>query len=299
MEIVSVPSEFQPNYRSTYPEYSSGKNIEELFFNLLYKNKNNISSNYIYLPIFWTSYYVTNNYAENIDNLYKYLDTLDKSKKYFTIVQYAAGIFVKNFDLDLFVFTAGGGGLNIKDNISIRKENFFGFERYIFFGNKGNIDIPLLCYPLFPCLQLPKTIFCSFMGRFDTHPCRIIMKNILQNNNKFLLYDSVGFEEYKNILNKSIFTLAPRGYGYTSFRIYEAILANSIPIYIWDDKKVLPFSDILHWDEFSICIHSSEIQNLPTILNQVNIIEMQKKLNSIKYMFSFNETFNYIKNKLI
>ena len=60
------------------------------------------------------------------------------------------------------------------------------------------------------------------MGTFGTHKCRFDMRNSLKNNSKFLFFDSVSYEKYKQILNKSIFTLAPRGYGYTSFRIYEA-----------------------------------------------------------------------------
>ncbi len=112
MIILDIPKEFQPNYVSTYPEYSSGKNMEEVFFNFFLKNKNEFEMNnseYIYLPVFWTSYYVVNNYAKNIDSLYLWIDKLDKTKKYFTIVQYASGIFVKNFDLNLLVFSAGGG----------------------------------------------------------------------------------------------------------------------------------------------------------------------------------------------
>ena len=61
------------------------------------------------------------------------------------------------------------------------------------------------------------------MGRFDTHYCRINMYNVLHKKIFFQLSKSVNFEKYKEILNRSVYTLAPRGYGYTSFRIYEAI----------------------------------------------------------------------------
>jgi len=136
------------------------------------------------------------------------------------------------------------------------------------------------------------------MGRFDTHKCRIDMHKSLKSNNKFVFYDSVGYEEYKKILNQSIFTLAPRGYGYTSFRIYEAILAESIPVYIWDNKKILPFEDILNWEEFSIVINANEIQNLPNLLEKCDISKMQMRLKEVKQFFSFEGTFNYIKQKI-
>lgn len=301
MKILYVPQEFQPIYKSSYPGYSSGKNMEEIFYDMFKNNKDLIHTELIYIPVFWTSYYVTHNYANNIQPIYDWLDTLDKAKKYFTIVQYASGIFKKNkdFNLDLIVFSAGGGGLNVKGSSSEKQLQYYGLTRHIFYGNKGNYDIPLMCLPLFPSINIKKDIFCSFMGRFDTHFCRINMYNALHKNEKFKLFKSVNFEKYKEILNRSIFTLAPRGYGYTSFRIYEAIMANSIPIYIWHDKKILPFKDDINWEDFCIIIHNDDIKKLPEILNNVNITEKQKNLQKVKYKFTFDETFKYIKKAII
>ena len=296
MKILDVPKQFQPVYKSSYPGYSSGKNMEEIFYEMFKNNQNAIQTDLIYIPVFWTSYYVTHNYANNIQPLYEWMETLDKSKKYFTIVQYASGIFKKNkdFDLNVIIFSAGGGGLNVKGSSSEKQLQYYGLTRHIFNGEKGNYDIPLMCLPLFPTVNINKDIYCSFMGRFDTHYCRINMYNVLHKNKKFQLLKSVNFEKYKEILNRSVFTLAPRGYGYTSFRIYEAIMANSIPIYIWHDKKILPFSDIINWEDFSIIIHNDDIEKLPEILDNVNITEKQKKLQKVKNMFTFDETFKYI-----
>ncbi len=300
MKILDIPTEFQPHYKSIYPEYSSGKNMEEIFYNMFKNNKDFIHTDLIYIPVFWTSYYVTHNYANNIQSIYNWLDTLDKTKKYFTIVQYASGIFIKNKDykLDLIVFSCGGGGLNVKGPASEKQIKYNRLKRHIFIGNKGDYDLPLMCLPLFPSIDIKKDIFCSFMGRFDTHYCRTNMYDVLHKNEKFKLFKSVNFEKYKEILNRSIFTLAPRGYGYTSFRIYEAIMANSIPIYIWHDKKILPFSDIINWEDFCIIIHNDEIKKLPEILNNVNITEKQKNLQKVKYKFTFDETFKFIKNRI-
>lgn len=297
MIIENVPSIFQPKYTSDYPSYSSGKNMEEIFYEYFLKEHGNIQTDLIYLPIFWTSYYVTNGYGERIEPLYQWLGKLDNNKQYFTIVQYASGIYIKENIPNLIVYSGGGGGLNYKKN-SVKKETFYNLTRHIFYGNIANYTIPLICLPSFPCLELKRDIFCSFMGRFDTHKCRIDMCNSLKNDSKFVFYDSVGYEEYKKILNQSVFTLAPRGYGYTSFRIYEAILAESIPIYIWENKKILPFEDILKWEEFSIVINANEIQNLPNLLEKCNINKMQTKLKEVKHYFSFEGTFNYIKQKI-
>lgn len=299
MLIQEVPKEFQPIYRSSYPGYSSGKNMEEILYEMIMKNKDTIKTDYVYLPVFWTSYYVTHNYGSDINKIYNWLETLDKTKKYFTIVQYAAGIFVKNNNLSILVFTGGGGGINIKGPNCITDATYFGLQRQLFIGNKGDIDLPLICMPQFPSIDMKKDIYCSFMGRFDTHYCRIEMKNALENIDNIKFHESVNFETYKTILNRSIFTLAPRGYGYTSFRIYEAILCGSIPIYIWHDKKILPFNDILEWEKFSFIVHSSEVHKIPQLLKSANIKEMQSKLAEVQKYFLFDETYNYIKGKLI
>ena len=138
------------------------------------------------------------------------------------------------------------GGINFINDKIIKSIKFNQFVREIYIGNKAKYDIPLICLPTFPKLDIKKDIYCSFMGRFDTHNCRMKMLKILSKDNKFKFWKSVDFKSYKQILNRSIFTLAPRGYGFTSFRLYEAIHANSIPIYIWEDKSVIPFSDILN-----------------------------------------------------
>ncbi len=302
MIIQNIPKKFQPTYRSQYPPYSNGLNMEEIFLKKFENNKITINTDFIYLPIFWTSFYVTRNYGENIDDLYQYLDTLDKTKKYFTIVQYASGIFVRNFDLNLIVFSAGGGGINIKNNDTIKILNYYGLQRHIFFGKKGDYDIPLMCEPLIHSSSYEKrNILCSFMGRFDTHQCRFEMKVKLEKYG-YYLSKSKDFKTYQKLLKESEFSLCPRGYGYTSFRLFEAIQCLSIPIYIWQDKKVLPFSDEVDWTKYAIIVEDKDIEKIPEIISKLspkykrNIIENMKEFNK-KYL-SFEGTYNYIVRKL-
>ena len=294
MEIVNVPPIFQPNYTSDYPSYSSGKNMEEIVYENLKKNRENIKTDMVYLPIFWTSYYTKTNYFDGIDLLCEWMETLDKSKKYFTIVQCAYGILIKNVKINIIAFSSGGGGINIDKNSCIIDTSYYGLNRSLFSGIKGNYDIPLICLPQFSTLNINRDIYCSFMGRFDTHKCRIDMKNALYTDKNFLFYNSVDYENYKNIISRSIFTLAPRGFGYTSFRLFEAILGGSIPIYIWHDKIILPYSDEIDWNEFSIIIHSNDIGNLPNILKSVDIPKMQNKIETVKQLFTFDKITEYI-----
>ena len=284
MQIQDVPPQFQPKYTSNYPPYSSGKNIEEIMFEYLIKEKDNIETEYIYLPVFWTSYYIINDY-KTTDELLRWMESLDKSKTYFTIVQYDSGIYVNHEinnannanNLNIMTFSAGGGGLNTTE--SIREYEFHGLRRMFFNGQKGDYIIPLICLPQFPNMNLDRDIYCSFMGRFDTYFSRMDMKHTIENSankDKFKLFETINYEEYTQIINRSIFTLAPRGYGFTSFRLYEAIYANSIPIYIWDNEIALPFSDKINWNEFCVIIHSSKINQIEEILEKVVRVNLEK-----------------------
>lgn len=139
MQICHVPPQFQPHYESHYPPYSSGKNIEEIIFHYLQSIKDTIETNYIYLPVFWTSYYILHDYKDESKELSNWLETLDKSKKYFTVVQFDSGIFVNNSDIqkeiNITVFSAGGGGLNTPD--SIKEYEFHGMKRQFSMVEKG------------------------------------------------------------------------------------------------------------------------------------------------------------------
>ena len=332
MKMLEVPPEFQPNYVSSYPPYSSGKNTEEICYEILKNKIDEIETEYIYIPIFWTSIYTFRSHNGNFDDIYDWLEKLDKSKKYFTIVQNDCGIFVRNFDLNIKVFSAGGGGVNIKNSDIMRELEYNGVRRFVFVGNKGDYDIPLMCLPLLVKQDVKeRDIYCSFAGRYDTHWCRFKMveklgnlpnlSDDLQSSTKlvvggvtapseppsvvqgceltrpeFKFFESTTvIKNYNEILSRSIFTLAPRGFGYTSFRLFEAIHCESIPIYVWEDKCALPFSDILDWKTFSIVININEIDNLPNLLKEVNIEVMQENVRKVKEKFTYEYITEYIK----
>ena len=303
MKILSIPKDFQPSYKSRYPPYSGGEYMEEIFYKFFLKNKDNIESEYIYIPIFWTSFYVKRKYGTQINDLLDFLDKLDNTKKYFTIVQYATGIFVKQKNLNIMVFSAGGGGINIKRFTEKKVKMNGNPNRVVFIGDKGKYDLPLMCKPLMKYdggEPTNKSILCSFMGRLDTHPCRFVMDKL--KNKGFLISPSRGYKAYKEMLSKSKFTLCPRGYGYTSFRLFEAMLMESIPIYIWEDKTVLPFEDEIKWYEICVLVQVKDINKIPDIIDGISDEKRGKMLNKIreynKKYFNFEGSFEYIKRKI-
>ena len=125
------------------------------------------------------------------------------------------------------------------------------------------------------------------------------MAETLSNLPEYTFLESTtDIDSYKEILNRSVFTLAPRGFGYTSFRLFEAILMGSIPIYIWEDKCALPFNDIIDWKSFSVVININEIEKLPDILSRVDVPKMQENLEKVKKYFNYDYIVDYIKQHL-
>lgn len=77
-----------------------------------------------------------------------------------------------------------------------------------------------------------------------------------------------GYVEFCEVAKRSWFGLSPRGYGRTSYRLYEMLQLGTIPVYIYDEPW-LPYLDRLDWQEFCVLCHESEIEDLPDKLRAI------------------------------
>lgn len=214
-----------------------------------------------YIPIHWTAYYVNNKYGTDTFALKKLQDELDKlprNKKYFTVIQYDDGILNNLRGLDLLVYSMGC-------------------------NKKGYYPIPLISSPLNNTpSEIPtyKDILYSFHGA-ETHKIRTELVNTLKNeglaSKEYVTFDVLNIKDYYDVLKRSIFVLSPRGYGITSFRMYEAMHYGCIPVYI-SDKFWEPFN--LPFD-YGIKIKPNQIKDIRSILANANIEDMQRKLNCV------------------
>jgi len=236
----------------------------------------------VYLPIQWTGYYVKNQFGKNrgaINRLQEYINNLPTDIKYYTIVQYDDGILNDISRLDIKVF-----------------------------GMSGNPDvaIPLVCRPHGDRGPQAKKYTTSFTGR-NTHPIRKQMQDPFKNDNRSLISitdKTIDIDSYLSVIKSSIFSLCPRGYGNTSFRIAESLEQGVIPVYITDDA-ILPFESEFPFYTYGILVDSFEkLMNLPVKLesltrNQDILQTMSHKCKEVyKKMYTYEGLKSLIENNL-
>jgi len=261
--LVTTEEKFRPRGILIYPP-KNNVIFEEFFYDKFINKK--INSDRIYLPIFWTNYYISKNYGRgDLSELQIFLNSLDRTKKYFTIVQYDDSILNNIDDLDILIFCQGGWGK---------------------YKNKSYI-IPLNCQG--DIVESNKEIFASFIGR-KTHHIRNYIFDNFKNNSNFYLSDSIDYNKFKDVMSKSIFSLCPRGYGLTSFRICESLQSGSIPVYIYD-QDFIPLKEQFNFSDIGILIHEEDISNID------NILSSKTKYNIDKYVENgrniYREYFSY------
>ncbi|OMP03963.1 Exostosin-like protein [Corchorus capsularis] len=86
---------------------------------------------------------------------------------------------------------------------------------------------------------------------------------------------------YNDMMKKSKFCLCPSGHEVASPRIVEAIYAECVPVLI-SKNYVLPFSDVLNWDSFSVQVAVDELPNLKKILMGISEDRYLRMLEHVK-----------------
>jgi len=253
-----------------YPPYHTGPYLEEYFFQRFNEENSQLSRQYI--DIFWTNVFCSAMFAgQQYQNIQQQLDSiLFSDGRYFTVCQFDDGPFEK-FPDDTLIFSAGGN--RVGNNI---------------------IPIPLICSSI-PRELIPnkeKTIFASFVGSRNTHSIRMDMCNHLSGKEGYEISagnwsTEVPMDNFKRFLDvtcSSKFGLAPRGYGRSSFRLYEILQLGTVPVYI-SDIHYLPWTDELDWNDFCVPINEDEIEDIDTILKSIDDVEYSRLLENGKKVY--------------
>jgi len=264
INMIETPNEF----RTMHFEYPHGNKtpFEHYFYQKFKEIKP--ATHRTYLPIFWTSYYVNNDYGQSEKAkkwLQQYIDSLDKTIQYFTIVQYDDGILNDLSGLDILVYSMGCKA-------------------------PGYYPMPLISQPVNNNKQTEseKSIDYSFIGS-NTHEIREQLIDELGNSD--VMFAKIPIENYYNYLRKTKYALCPRGYGITSFRMAEAMAFGCVPVYISDEfwePFNIPF-------DYGIKVRPHQIKQIPEIIKNADYPKLKARAREVyeKY-FVYSSCFNAI-----
>lgn len=255
----TMPNWCRPaNSLPAYPPYHRGPYLEELFFQKYHQLDTKPEREYI--DVFWTNIMCN---ATKLSQGYPRLQDalnhlLDPNGSYFTVCQHDDAP-VESLPSDTVIYAAGG-------------------KRKL----PNIVPIPLVCseFPNIDCQQTKKHL-ASFVGS-NTHEVRAELAERFGDNPTYHIelkkwtpeVDRFSFELHAETSQASRYILAPRGYGPTSFRLYEAIQLGAVPVYITDDF-ILPWADELNWNEFCVLVDIAEISTLDSTLNGISEVQYQ------------------------
>jgi glycosyltransferase involved in cell wall biosynthesis len=263
----------KPSY-PTYPPYHTGLYLEEYFFEFYQRNIDRFNKlKRKYIPIFWTNCYV-NGVQEGWGDRVSMMDMqieinkLDPNDSYFTVCQHDDAP-MNPIPANTIIFSAGGNvtGSNVA-------------------------PIPLICGPLAEKEPKEKTILASFVGS-ETHDVRNKMIEAVKDESDFYIAtkgweQEIKIDQFTDFVESSLkskFVLCPRGYGATSFRLYEAMQLGAVPVYV-SDRFWLPWTHELNWHEFCVIVPVDDVQNLPQILRSIDDETHEKMQRKIKEIYT-------------
>ena len=160
----------------------------------------------------------------------------------------------------------------------------------------GDVAIPLLKGDR-PFRAPAKDIRLSFAGRIATHPLRERMRQVFEGHSVF--FEGDGWEE---TMGRSALSLCPRGLGPASFRMYEALSLGSVPVYIWQRRKWLPYEKELDWSAISIIAPADEMVQLRQrieALEEHKLAQMRDDIARIyNSFFSYEGVARHIRHRM-
>ena len=258
-----------------YPPYHTGKYLEEYFFDFYERNKDRFDKlDRKYIPVYWTNCY--NNgalpeWGNRVDMLHMqvHLNTLDPNGSYFTVCQHDDAP-MHSIPHNTVIFSAGG---RVKTTMTV--------------------PTPLICGRIPEQETKPKKYLASFVGS-TTHPIRQKMIDALHDKPEVKINAegwnmNISDDRLDDFIQTSLesrFVLCPRGYGPASFRLYEAMQLDAVPVYI-SDELWLPWNLELNWEEFCVLVSDApgEINSLYERLQAITDDEYNAMKSKLKEVY--------------
>lgn len=265
----------------TYPAYHTGQYFEDYFCERFAAENPVVGRTFI--DATWTSLANNPKYGSPVDTaaVQRSIDALPASGRYFAVVQHVDGVKFR-LPKDTVVFAMGSGRGD---------------------GSR-HVPLPLLCgaFPELP--RAERTVLASFVGS-STHPVRQRMRAAMPPSCG-VVFDMEAWkpsvsgarvDAFMDAMSRSVFALAPRGYGPTSFRLYEAMHAGAVPVYVHDGELWLPYQDVLDWGMLAVLEHADHVDTLADRLRHMpasRVSEMLEYFRENSRMFTYEGAYDYV-----
>lgn len=289
IKYVELPKQFRPKTSITYPPFKSGRYLEEYFYDIVTQNSFNLQSDYIYIPIFWTNLQNHPGFNKMKESLHlilkEKLNEYPEGTQFFTVVQHDDG-----------------------------PQLYLPKNTLIFGSCTGDIPLPLIYEDTNNTIEnFPKFLYkkylASFIGSITHSIRREIQFEFLRRKNMYIRANdnwtnnvsNLDASSFLKLTAESKFCLAPRGYGRSSFRFFEAILLGIPPVYFWDDIKWLPYKEFIKYSDFSVTMHASEIKDTYSFLESISddaYSRMCNNLIEVRKWFTLDTMVKYVIYKL-
>jgi hypothetical protein len=287
MITVPLPDLFRPATSVRYPPFVHGRYLEEYVYDAMGASNagkaptgsgqsgpkgsgtvvapmESLGVTWAYLPVFWTN---LQNHPGWLAGRTRYQMVLDRclapyvssGYRFFTVVQHDDGVGLR-LPMGTVVFGCCAGE-DVRLALPLVYEDTT--DRLLREARLGWSE---------------KTWLASFVGTVGTHPVRGEMVRRLEGRSDVWLsnrgvWSSVvaasDAERFVDVTRRSRFCLCPRGYGRASFRFFEAMLLDVVPVYLWDDVEWLPYRGEVNYGAFSVSCHVSELGGLVERLSAI------------------------------
>eukprot|EP00945_MAST-04E_sp_MAST-4E-sp1_P006766 g6766.t1 len=98
-----------------------------------------------------------------------------------------------------------------------------------------------------------------------------IPKDVVKSVNKY-----TKSQVYDYVMKQSVFALVIRGYGLSSYRLFEALSYGAIPV-ILSDPLILPFSDMgINWNDIAVRMPETALMEPKAFIKRLKAISEDK-----------------------
>jgi hypothetical protein len=127
-------------------------------------------------------------------------------------------------------------------------------------GGMGHVPIPLLKQTEGIQNVIPvqnRSHLATYVGSLSNSPHYLRKRLNEQMRNLSLMHNftyktSYGGLNWRTLMTRSRFSLAPRGFGRTSYHLNEILQMGLIPIHVYDDMPWIPYADLFHEVGFTV-----------------------------------------------